>query len=151
MQETDNSWYKWGTHYRKKELFFFTAYMVWHIYHFRITIYLSVQVESLIYLPYLANICATLNLEFATYNLKIMLKLGSVSTLQGKIFLFDQINFMYVWTKLKQYLSHQNKFSTNTYFVIILKSCWYNLYINPADLFNDIFLICKVRWMETWL
>ena len=70
--------------------------MVWHIYHFRITIYLSVQVESLIYLSYLANICATLNLEFATYNLKIMLKLGSVSTLQGKIFLFDQINFMYV-------------------------------------------------------
>ena len=33
----------------------------------------------------------------------------------------------------------------------IHKSCWYNLCINPADLFNDIFPICKVKWMETSL
>ena len=33
----------------------------------------------------------------------------------------------------------------NTYVGIILKSCWYNLYVNPADLFNDIFPIDKVR------
>ena len=30
---------------------------------------------------------------------------------------------------------------TNKYVGIILKSCWYNLYVNTADLFNDIFLI----------
>ena len=34
---------------------------------------------------------------------------------------------------------------------LILKSCWYNLYVNPADLSNDNFLVCKVRRMETSL
>ena len=37
----------------------------------------------------------------------------------------------------------------NTYVGINLKSCWYNLCVNPADLFNDIFPIYKVRRIET--
>ena len=41
--------------------------------------------------------------------------------------------------------STEKIFLANTYGGIILKSCWYNLYINPADLINNIFPICKVR------
>ena len=34
----------------------------------------------------------------------------------------------------------------NTYVGLILKLCWYNLFINPADLFEDIFPISKDKW-----
>ena len=37
----------------------------------------------------------------------------------------------------------------NIYVGIILKLCWYNFYVSLANLFSDIFPICKVRWMET--
>ena len=60
-------------------------------------------------------------------------------------------NFINVYHIENQYLSPWDNFSTNAYNCIILKSCWYKLCINPADLFNDIFPICNVRWMENSL
>ena len=43
------------------------------------------------------------------------------------------------------YLSHSDNFSTNTQ--IVHNSCWYNLYVNSADLFNDIFPFAKYnKW-----
>ena len=70
-------------------------------------------------------------------------------TLQWKIFLFNQINFTYICESNLINIYHSENFSTNAYVGIILKSCWYNLYIKPADLFNDIFPVCKMRCMET--
>ena len=69
--------------------------------------------------------------------------------MSGKYFRLIKLIFpIYIGTKLKQYILSWDNFSKNTYVGLILKSCWYNLYINLANLFNDIFPVCKVRWIK---
>ena len=71
--------------------------------------------------------------------------LRPVSTLQWEIFLFNQINFPYICKPNLTNIYHIEIIFQRIHVGIILKPCWYNTYINPADLFNYILPVCKVR------
>ena len=64
--------------------------------------------------------------------------LRPVSTIQWKIFLSNQVNFLIGQECFLQKLK-MGHISSH------IAACWYNLYINPVNLFNDIFPVCKVR------
>ena len=64
-----------------------------------------------------------------------------VSNLQWKIFLSNQTNRLIGQKKVFAEIEDGKHFSSHG-------SCCCNLYVNPAHLFYDIFLICKVRWMK---
>ena len=71
--------------------------------------------------------------------------LRPVSIIERKMFLSNQIKFLYMCEPNLTNIYHIKIIflSMNTY--IILNSCWYNSYVNPADLFNNIFPLCKLR------
>ena len=68
--------------------------------------------------------------------------LRSLSTIQLKIFLSNQVNFP---IGQKCFLRKLKMGHISLHIV----TCWYKLYVSPAILlFNDIFSVFKVRWMK---
>ena len=64
--------------------------------------------------------------------------LRPVLTLQWKIFLSSQINFLIIQKKYSTEIEDGTHFTS-------YRSCWYDLYVNPGNLFNDMFPVGKVR------